>query len=117
MRPTAVLLQHALRLTFFTRPNCMLCTEAKDVLSKVWDRRHFEYNEVDVMQPAGKEWRNLYEFDTPVRKITEARQVHFDKTRDLEQTTGTTAKARKVMHRFTEAEVEAAMDDVEHRHK
>ncbi|RMX81911.1 hypothetical protein D0869_06454 [Hortaea werneckii] len=109
MRPTAVLLQHALRLTFFTRPNCMLCTEAKDVLSKVWDRRHFEYDEVNVMQPAGKEWRNLYEFDTPV--------VHFDKTRDLEQTTGTTAKARKLMHRFTEAEVETAMDDVEHRHK
>lgn len=51
------------------------------------------------------------------RKITEARQVHFDKTRDLEQTTGTTAKARKLMHRFTEAEVETAMDDVEQRHK
>lgn len=66
MRPTAVLLQHALRLTFFTRPNCMLCTEAKDVLSKVWDRRHFEYDEIDVMQAASKEWRNLYEFDTPV---------------------------------------------------
>ncbi|KAI6902960.1 Phosphoenolpyruvate/pyruvate domain-containing protein [Hortaea werneckii] len=108
MRPTAVLLQHALRLTFFTRPNCMLCTEAKDVLSKVWDRRHFEYEEVDIMQPADKEWRNLYEFDTPV--------VHFDKTRELEQTTGTTAKARKLMHRFTEAEVETAMDDVEQRH-
>lgn len=47
------------------------------------------------------------------RRVTETKQVHFDKTRDLNQTTGTTAKARKLMHRFTEAEVEAAMNAVE----
>lgn len=52
-----------------------------------------------------------------MRKITETKQVHFDKTRDLDQTTGTTAKARKLMHRFTEAEVESAMDEVEKGHK
>ena len=51
------------------------------------------------------------------RRVTEAKQVHFDKTRDLDQTTGTTAKARKLMHRFTEAEVESAMDAVEQNQK
>jgi hypothetical protein len=38
-------------------------------------------------------------------------QVHFDPSQVLE----TTAQARKLMHRFTEVEVEWAMDDVEQR--
>lgn len=29
-------------------------------------RRSFEYREVDVMADGQKEWRDLYEFDTPV---------------------------------------------------
>lgn len=55
-----------MRLTFFTRANCMLCDEAKLVLSKVWDRRDFEYHEIDVMAPGQTRWKDLYEFDTPV---------------------------------------------------
>lgn len=66
MRPTVRLLQHACRITLFTRANCQLCVNAKQVLSNVWDQRHFEYKELDVMTPEGKSWRDLYEFDTPV---------------------------------------------------
>lgn len=66
MRPTVVLLQQTLRLTFFTRPNCGLCVEAKDVVSKVWKRRPFEYDEVNVMADKQEKWKKLYEFDTPV---------------------------------------------------
>jgi glutaredoxin len=65
MRSSIRLLQ-ACRITLFTRVNCSLCTDAKDVLSTVWDARRFAYREVDVMKPDQNEWRNLYEFDTPV---------------------------------------------------
>jgi Glutaredoxin-like domain (DUF836) len=66
MHPTRRLLQHACRITLFTRANCSLCTNAKTTLSTVWDVRPFIYREVDVMTPEGKIWRDLYEFDTPV---------------------------------------------------
>lgn len=69
MRPTPVLWRQALRLTFFTRPNCGLCTEAKDVMAKLWNRRPFEYDEVNVMEAKQKKWKDLYEFDTPVVRL------------------------------------------------
>lgn len=67
MRVSAILRQQwNLRLTFFTRQNCSLCTDAREVLSKVWDKRPFEYTEIDVMAAQQQKWKNLYEFDTPV---------------------------------------------------
>jgi hypothetical protein len=38
-------------------------------MSKVWDRRPFEYTEIDVMAANQTKWKNLYEFDTPVVSI------------------------------------------------
>jgi hypothetical protein len=66
MYPSVRLLQHACRITLFTRSNCSLCTNAKQTLSAVWDARPFEYKEIDVMKAEEKKWRDLYEFDTPV---------------------------------------------------
>jgi len=66
MRATAALCQQAIRLTLFTRAHCSLCVDAKNVLSKVWDRRPFDYDEVDVMAAKREKWKALYEFDTPV---------------------------------------------------
>jgi glutaredoxin len=60
------LLQHACRITLFTRANCSLCTKAKQTLSSVWDVRPFEFKEIDVMKLEEKNWRDLYEYDTPV---------------------------------------------------
>lgn len=62
--------RQTLRLTFFTRPNCGLCTEAKEVISTVWKRRPFEYDEIDVMAAKQAKWKELYEFDTPVVRIS-----------------------------------------------
>lgn len=56
-------------MTLFIRQNCSLCTDAKDVMSKVWDRRPFEYTEIDVMAAGQTKWKNLYEFDTPVVRL------------------------------------------------
>lgn len=64
MRPSTKLL-HACRITFFTRSNCSLCDNAKLVLSRVWDQRHFNYVEVPVMEPQHQKWQ-IYQFDTPV---------------------------------------------------
>jgi hypothetical protein len=38
--------------------------------------------------------------------------VHFDSTEENNRSFKTTAAARKLMHRFTEQEVESAMDKV-----
>ena len=66
MKSSIRLFQQACRITLFTRPNCSLCTNAKDVLSTVWDKRPFTYKEIEVMKPDEKSWRDIYEFDTPV---------------------------------------------------
>jgi hypothetical protein len=66
MRQSMRLLQHSLRLTLFTHEHCSLCVDVKAVMSKVWDRRHFEYSEVDIKAPDQKHWHHLYELDIPV---------------------------------------------------
>ncbi len=68
MRISSRLLQSC-RITLFTRENCGLCTQAKSVLSDVWDKRPFAFKEVDIIKPESKPWRDLYEFDVPVVSI------------------------------------------------
>jgi hypothetical protein len=65
MRATSRLLQSC-RITLFTRQGCGLCTQARSVLSDVWDKRPFAFKEVDIMKPESKGWRDLYDFDVPV---------------------------------------------------
>lgn len=70
MRAATRLLQHASRITLFTRENCGLCTQARSVLSDVWDARPFEYQEVDIIKSGSvPRWRDLYEFDVPVVRV------------------------------------------------
>lgn len=57
---------HACRITLFTRVNCSLCDQAKKTLSDVWNVRPFDYHEIDIMRPGYKNWRDVYEFDSPV---------------------------------------------------
>lgn len=59
-------LLHACRITLFSRDDCGLCTQAKGVLSDVWDKRPFDYKEVNLAKPEFKHWKNLYDFDIPV---------------------------------------------------
>ena len=66
MRASSRLLQHSARLTLFTRANCSLCDTAKSVISSLGKKRSFEINEIDVMARGQKQWKDLYEFDTPV---------------------------------------------------
>ena len=54
------------RITLFTRDGCGLCSDAKAVLSDVWDRRPFAYTEVNLAKPESEAWKNIYDFDIPV---------------------------------------------------
>ncbi|EMF16864.1 uncharacterized protein SEPMUDRAFT_137601 [Sphaerulina musiva SO2202] len=103
MRAASRLLQHSLRLTFFTHEHCTLCQPVKDVMSTVWDRRPFGYEEIDILAPENNKWKQLYEFDIPV--------LHVDRTSSSNGTT--TAAARKLKHRWTQEQLEKVMDEVE----
>lgn len=106
MRATARLLQHASRITLFTRENCGLCTQARSVLSDVWDARPFEYQEVDIIKSDSvPRWRDLYEFDVPV--------IHVSKATAPEEHPKSASQAVKLMHRFTVDDVKSKMDHVE----
>ena len=71
MRLTTRLLRQACRITLFTRENCGLCTQARSVLSNVWDARPFDFREVDIVKSESKpSWRDLYEFDVPVVRFS-----------------------------------------------
>jgi len=125
MYPSTRLLQRACRITFFTRANCSLCTNAKQILSSVWDIRPFEYKEIDVMKESdeAKGWRDLYEFDTPVvcgyiyiyigGDLLMRMQIHISSSKTGAESSEMAAKAKKLMHRFTAEEVKAQMDIVE----
>jgi hypothetical protein len=63
---TRLLQAFGTRITMFSRNNCGLCSNAKEVLSEVWDKRHFDFKEVDLAQPEHKSWKDLYDFDIPV---------------------------------------------------
>ncbi|KAH8881260.1 hypothetical protein GQ53DRAFT_832601 [Thozetella sp. PMI_491] len=104
MHVSARLLQ-ACRITLFTRENCGLCTQARSVLSQVWDARPFAYKEVDIVDPKAKAWRDLYDFDVPV--------IHISKAQAPDEEPALCGRAVKLMHRFTPDEVKAKMDVVE----
>lgn len=65
-----MLWRSACRLTLFTRENCSLCTDARSVLNNVFARRPFEYDVIDVMAPRQEKWKAVYEFDTPVVRLS-----------------------------------------------
>ncbi|KAG6093756.1 hypothetical protein E4U30_004062 [Claviceps sp. LM220 group G6] len=98
-------LLQACRITLFTRDNCGLCTQAKGVLSNVWDQRAFAYKEVNLALPESNAWRELYDFDIPV--------IHVSKSSAEEEQVSSAGKAVKLMHRFTTDQVQAKMDQVE----
>ncbi|KYK55409.1 glutaredoxin domain-containing protein [Drechmeria coniospora] len=100
-------LLQACRITLFSRENCGLCTQAKAVLSDVWDKRPFVFKEVDLARPEFKSWKELYDFDIPV--------IHISMAASAEEQVDTVSQAVKLMHRFTAEQVEERMDQVEEK--
>ncbi|KAI1006833.1 hypothetical protein K3495_g1390 [Podosphaera aphanis] len=98
-------LLHACRITLFTRANCSLCTLAKQTLSDVWDRRPFDYQEIDILQAEHQRWRDVYEFDTPVIHVTARPATQLPPER--------ASAPYKLMHRFSVQQVMDRMDKAE----
>lgn len=133
MRPTFTLLANATRITLFTRSGCSLCTTAKDTLQSLQTKRPFDYAEVNVMQEGQKRWKDMYEFDVPVVSTclccgfdamgqqptlpTLQLNLHMPGKIHVEKAAGPqdekVLSAQKLMHRFSNAEVQTVMDVVE----
>lgn len=95
---------NATRLTLFTRANCGLCDVAKVRIQEFQKKRSIGYSEIDIMAPGQQRWRDAYDFDVPV--------LHIDGGLGSNDST-TLDAAKKLMHRFTVEEVEAAVAEVE----
>lgn len=93
-------LLHQCCVTLFTRSNCSLCDNAKKALSDAWDKKPFNYHEINIMKPEHKKWRDLYEFDSPVIHISLS-----DKEMDRYE-----LPPIKLMHRFSTQEILAQME-------
>lgn len=74
------------------------------------------------MTQGAKNWRDIYEFDTPVvcylvvlNATLEliSSQIHISSSKGGEEIPELAAKAKKLMHRFSAEEVKAMMDEVE----
>ncbi|KAH6674043.1 glutaredoxin domain-containing protein [Plectosphaerella plurivora] len=104
MFPTRPLL-HSCRITLFMRDGCGLCIRAKSALSNVWDRRPFDFKEVNITHPDAKAWKDIYDFDVPA--------IHFNKPSAPEEDPKQVTKALKLMHRFDPVDIEAKMDEIE----
>ncbi|RDD36561.1 Glutaredoxin-like protein C5orf63-like protein [Trichoplax sp. H2] len=55
------------KITLFTKKDCPLCEEAKEVILQY--RNKIDYEEVDILCPGNKEWFDLYQFEIPVLHI------------------------------------------------
>lgn len=100
MLPSRALLSAA-RATLFTRDGCGLCDTAKHTVVQLNKRRPFDYTELDIMTPANKPWRDVYDFDVPVLHV----QYNKGQTE--------LSDPKKLFHRFTEQEVENLVDEAE----
>ncbi|RCI15645.1 hypothetical protein L249_3379 [Ophiocordyceps polyrhachis-furcata BCC 54312] len=110
-------LLQACRITLFSRKDCGLCVEAGAALSEVAERRPFVYTKVDLARPESKPWRKLYGYDIPVLAapcdVNGQRKIHISKASAQAEEAAAAGEAVKLMHRFTPAEIEAKMDEVE----
>lgn len=61
-------------LTFFTKKTCMLCTNARVVLTSTLENNALKTKEVDlkvidIMEPENSEWFDKYCYDVPVLHV------------------------------------------------
>lgn len=66
----------SIKLTFFTKPDCMLCHEANEVLQRSFDsirpevrKRIGNVKYLDITKNENKRWFDCYRYDIPVLHI------------------------------------------------
>lgn len=96
---------YSARLTLFTRSNCSLCDVAKSKIAEVRKKKTIEYNEVDVMAPGQKQWKQLYQYETPV--------LHVERVFHTNSKPNIVTEAKKLWHRFSAEDIEKLVDEAE----
>lgn len=96
---------YSARLTLFTRENCSLCDVVKSKIADVQKRRTVEYSEVDVMAPGQKQWKQLYQYETPV--------LHVERVFHTYSKPNVVTEAKKLWHRFSVEDIEKLVDEAE----
>lgn len=71
----------------------------------VQKKRPIDYTEIDVMAKGHEQWRDMYEFDTPV--------LHVQRVFYTYSKPDIVSEARKLMHRFSSEEIENLIDEAE----
>lgn len=105
MRASRPLFIYSAKLTLFTRTRCSLCDVAKLNIAQVQKKRTIDYNEVDVMAPGQQQWKNLYEFETPV--------LHVERVFHTYSKPNVVSDVKKLWHRFSVEEIEKLIDEAE----
>ena len=105
MRPSHRLSMYSARLTLFTRSNCSLCDVAKSKIAEFQKKRTVEYNEVDVMAAGQKQWKQLYQYETPV--------LHIERVFHTYSKPNIVTEAKKLWHRFSVEDIEKLVDEAE----
>ena len=105
MKATRMLSMYSARLTLFTRANCSLCDIAKANVAEVRKKRTVDYSEIDVMAVGQTQWKDKYEFDTPV--------LHVERIFHTYSKPNIVSDPWKLMHRFTAEEVDKLVDEAE----
>jgi glutaredoxin len=96
---------YSARLTLFTRSNCSLCEVAKSNIAEFQKKRTVEYNEVDVMAVGQKQWKRLYQYETPV--------LHVERVFHAYSKPNVVTEAKKLWHRFSVEDIEKLVDEAE----
>jgi len=96
---------YSAKLTLFTRASCSLCDVAKSKIAEVQKKRTVEYDEIDVMAAGQREWKKLYQYETPV--------LHVERVFHTYSKPNVVSDAKKLWHRFSVEEIEKLVDEAE----
>ncbi|OWB80084.1 hypothetical protein B5S32_g4334 [[Candida] boidinii] len=95
--------KNLINISFFTKDNCQLCHEGKEVLKNVLNsnslstfKENIDLKFIDITKPENESWFNQYRYDIPV--------IHINRS---------TVKTVKFMHRFDKDElIEELTEDI-----
>ncbi|GMF41419.1 unnamed protein product [[Candida] boidinii] len=95
--------KNLINISFFTKDNCQLCHEGKEVLKNVLNsnsllpvKENIDLKFIDITKNGNESWFNQYRYDIPV--------IHIDRSN---------VKTVKFMHRFDKDElIEELTEDI-----
>ena len=93
--------------TLYKRPGCGLCDKMLILTRTNQKANRFQLQEIDIMKPENKSWKDCYEYDVPV--------LHVQKYLPVENTSDkkVLSEAMKLWHTWTDDELEEVIKQVQ----